>query len=67
VWDRMNVKDRRELLGLRFHALALSRDRSLVVYPAGADVGDLPTRGFKQEPVLEPFPTPPSGARLLAL
>jgi site-specific DNA recombinase len=67
VWDRMNVKDRRELLGLRFHALALSRDRSLVVYPAGADVGDLPTRGFRREPVLEPFPTPPSGAGLLAL
>ena len=67
AWERMSNGDRRELLGLRFHCLSLSRDRSLVVYPAGADVGDLPSRGFKRAPGLQPFPDPPDGARVLAL
>jgi len=62
----MGVQDRRELLGLRFHALALSRSRSLVVYPAGSDV-ELPTRGFKRAPALAPFPRVPGRARALAL
>jgi site-specific DNA recombinase len=66
AWERMGVQDRRELLGLRFHALALSRSRSLVVYPAGSDV-ELPTRGFKRAPVLAPFPAVPRRARSLAL
>jgi site-specific DNA recombinase len=66
AWERMTVQDRRELLGLRFHCLALGRDRSLVVYPAGADVA-VPRRGFKRAPVLEPFPAPPHGARVLTL
>jgi site-specific DNA recombinase len=67
AWDRMTVQDRRELLGLRFHCLALGRDRSLVVYPDGADVGDLPTRGYRKAPALAPFPATPRGARVLAL
>jgi hypothetical protein len=67
AWERMSVQERRELLSLRFHCLSLSRERSLVVYPAGSDVGDLPRRGFKRAPVLEPFPAPPDGARVLAL
>ena len=66
AWERMGVQDRRELLGLRFHALALSRSRSLVVYPAGSDV-ELPTRGFKRAPALAPFPGVPGRARVLAL
>ena len=66
AWDRMSAQDRRELLGLRFHCLALSRDRSLVVYPAGSEI-DFPRRGFKRVPRLEPFPAPPDGARVLAL
>ena len=66
AWERMGVQDRRELLGLRFHALALRRDLSLVVWPAGADV-DLPRRGFKQAPRLAAFPKPPASARSLAL
>lgn len=66
AWERMGVQDRRELLGLRFHALALGGDRSLVVWPAGSGI-DLPRRGFKRAPVLEPFPAPPRSARVLAL
>jgi site-specific DNA recombinase len=66
-WERMSTPDRRELLGLRFHCLSLSRERTLTVYPVGTDVGDLPRRGFKRAPVLEPFPAPPDGARVLAL
>lgn len=66
AWERMSVQDRRELLSLRFHCLALGRDRSLVVYPAGADV-ELPHRGFRRAPLLQPFPSCPDGARLLTL
>jgi DNA invertase Pin-like site-specific DNA recombinase len=66
AWERMTIQDRRELLGLRFHALALSRSRSLVVYPAGSDI-ELPTRGFKRAPVLVPFPAVPRRARSLTL
>ena len=66
AWERMSVQDRRELLGLRFHCLALGRDRSLIVYPAGSEV-DFPRRGFKRAPVLQPFPAAPDGARLLTL
>ena len=66
VWDRMGVQDRRELLGLRFHALALSRDRSLVVWPAGSDV-ELPRRGYGAAQPLRPFPGPPRGARKVTL
>jgi site-specific DNA recombinase len=66
AWERMAVQDRRELLSLRFHCLALGRDRTLVVYPAGTDV-EFPTRGFRRAPGLEPFPAAPAGARTLAL
>jgi site-specific DNA recombinase len=67
VWQRLSVQERRELLGLRFHALALSSEPlSIVVYPAGWDL-DLPRRGFKKAPVIEPFPDTPRGARVLAL
>ena len=66
AWDRMSIQERRELLGLRFHALALGGDRSLVVWSAGSDI-ELPRRGFKRAPVLEPFPAPPRGARTLTL
>ena len=66
AWDRMTVPQRRELLGLRFHSLALASDRSLVVWPAGSDV-DVPRRGFKTAPTLAPFPDPPRGARSLVL
>jgi hypothetical protein len=65
AWDRMSVQERRELLGLRFHALALGGDRSLVVWSAGSDI-ELPRRGFKRAPVLGPFPDAPRGGRVLA-
>jgi site-specific DNA recombinase len=68
AWDRMTTQDRRELLHVRFHALALSRSRRLAVYPAGADVGDLPRRGYRRNVrELVPFPDPPRGIRILAL
>jgi len=66
AWDRMGVQDRRELLGLRFHALALSRDRSVVVWPAGSDV-ELPRRGYGSAQPLRPFPDAPRGARKVTL
>jgi DNA invertase Pin-like site-specific DNA recombinase len=66
AWDRMGVQDRRELLGLRFHALALSRDRSLVVWPVGSDV-DLPRRGYGAALELRPFPDAPRSARKVAV
>ena len=67
AWERMTLQDRRELLGLRFDALALGRDRRLVVFAAGSGPLGLPRRGFKQAPVLEAFPDAPAGARVLAL
>jgi DNA invertase Pin-like site-specific DNA recombinase len=68
AWDRMSTQERRELLALRFHVLALSRSRRLAVYPAGADVGDLPRRGYRRNVrELVPFPDPPRGTRILAL
>lgn len=68
AWEQMSTRDRRELLGLRMDCVALRRDpSSVVVYPAGSGPADLPRRGFKTAPVLEPFPDPPNGARVLAL
>jgi site-specific DNA recombinase len=67
AWERMNPQERRELIGLRFDCLALSRDGSIVVYPAGTAPDRLPRRGFTRAPTLAPFPDPPSGARVLAL
>jgi DNA invertase Pin-like site-specific DNA recombinase len=65
AWERMTTVQRRELLGLRFDCLALRRDpRALVVYPAGTGPRDLPRRGFKQSPVLAPFPTTDVARRL---
>jgi site-specific DNA recombinase len=61
AWERMTVKDRRELLSLRFDCLALGRDPlTLTVYPSGTAPADLPRRGYKVGPTLEPFP--PSSA-----
>lgn len=68
AWERMSTRDRRELLGLRFDCIALSRDPvAIVAYPAGTGPTDLPRRGYKVAPVLGPFPDPPASARLLAL
>ncbi len=68
AWERMGVRDRRELIGLRIDTIALSRDpAAIVVYPAGTGPVDLPRRGFKSVPVVEPFPDAPRGARVLAL
>jgi DNA invertase Pin-like site-specific DNA recombinase len=66
AWERMGIQDRRELLHLRFHALDLSRDRALVVWPAGSDV-DLPRRGYGGAAGLAPFPKVPRRARSLTL
>jgi DNA invertase Pin-like site-specific DNA recombinase len=67
AWERMTTRDRRELLGLRFDAIAVRRDPpGLVAYPAGSGPKDLPRRGFKASPVLKPFPDAPKGARVLA-
>lgn len=66
AWERMTTRDRRELLSLRFDALALSRDpRQLVAYPAGTGPKDLPRRGFKSAPVLAPFPPAPKSAPIV--
>lgn len=68
AWERMSTRDRRELLGLRFDCIALRRDPvAIVVYPAGSGPDDLPRRGFKAAPVLEPFRDAPDASRLLAL
>lgn len=68
VWERMTTRDRRDLLGLRFDALAVRRDpRALIVYPAGTGPTDLPRRGFKREPRLDPFPEPPVQGHVLNL
>lgn len=67
AWERMSTQERRELLGLRFHVLALHHDHRLVVYPAGTFNGELPRRGFKTAPELVPFPKPPRGTRTLRL
>jgi site-specific DNA recombinase len=67
AWGRMTAQERRHLLALRFDCLALHRDGSIVAYPAGSGPDDLPRRGFKTAPVLEPFPDPPDGARTLSL
>jgi hypothetical protein len=67
AWERMTAQERRELLALRFDCLALRRDRSIVVYPAGTGPTELPRRGFTRAPEQAPFPDPPDGARLLAL
>lgn len=68
AWERMTTRDRRELLGLRIDTIALGRDPvGIVVYPAGTGPVDLPRRGFKVAPVLEPFPDAPRGARVLTL
>ena len=67
AWERMNIRERRELLGLRFDCLALGRGGRLVVYPAGRGPGGLPRRGFTRAPELTPFPDPPRGTRVLAL
>lgn len=68
AWERMTTRDRRELLSLRFDALALSRDPArLVTYPTGSAPGDLPRRGFKSAPVLHSFPAPPATSAVLTL
>lgn len=68
VWERMTTPQRRELLGLRFDALALARDPyTLTAYPAGTAPADLPRRGFKSSPTLKPFPDAPKGAPVLAI
>jgi site-specific DNA recombinase len=67
AWERMTTQERRELLGLRLHCLALRRDRRLVVYPVGVDVGELPRRGFKTAPEIVPFADPPRGTRTVRL
>jgi DNA invertase Pin-like site-specific DNA recombinase len=67
AWTRMSIQQRRELLGLRFDCLALRRDRSIVVYPAGTAPTDLPRRGFTRAPELVAFPDAPDGSRVLTL
>ncbi len=68
AWESMSVQDRRELLALRFDAIALRRDPAgLVVYPVGTAPGDLPRRGYRKSPALRPFPDAPKGARVVAL
>lgn len=67
AWERMVTADRRELLGLRFDALALRRDRTVVVYTAGSAPPGLPRQGFRRDPQLVPFPDPPTSARVLSL
>jgi len=68
AWESMSVQDRRELLALRFDAIALRRDPAgLVVYPVGTAPGDLPRRGYRKAPMLRPFPDAPEGARVVAL
>jgi hypothetical protein len=66
AWERMNVLERRELMSKRFHAISLSRDGALVVWPAGSTV-ELPSRGYGQARDLGPFPAAPDGAGALAL
>ena len=67
AWERSATHNRRDLLGLRFECLALTRERQLIVYPVGAGPSDLPRRGFRRVPELRPFPDPPDEARVLAL
>jgi Recombinase zinc beta ribbon domain/Recombinase len=67
AWEKMTTQERRELLGLRFHFLAVRSDRRVVVFEPGDFPGELPRRGFKQAPELCPFPNPPRGARVLRL
>ena len=52
AWERMDTQERRELLALRFDCLAISRDGSIVAYPAGTAPSDLPRRGFDHCPRL---------------
>jgi DNA invertase Pin-like site-specific DNA recombinase len=68
AWERMTTRERRELLGLRFDAIAANREpRSLTIYPAGMGPADLPRRGFKSSPELASFPEAPKGTRAIRL
>jgi DNA invertase Pin-like site-specific DNA recombinase len=66
AWGRMTTLERRQLLALRFDALAVGRDY-VTVYPDGTAPAGLPRRGFRRSPELAPFPDPPRRARVLAL
>jgi hypothetical protein len=67
AWERMTLAERRELIGLRFDCLALSRERSLVAYPSGTAPDGLPRRGYSRDARLAPFPDTPADARVLTL
>jgi Recombinase zinc beta ribbon domain len=65
-WERMSVRDRRELMSLQIDVIALRRDRSFVVYPAG--LGPVhPRQGIAEALELGPFPDPPPGVRVGSL
>jgi len=67
VWEGMTTRERRDLLGARFDALALKRDpHELVAFPAGTAPADLPRRGYKRSPELRPFPDTLTGSLLVA-
>jgi len=57
TWEDMSTRERRDLLGARFDALALRRDpRELVAFPAGTAPDGMPRRGYRRRPELRPFP-----------
>jgi site-specific DNA recombinase len=66
-WERMTTGDRRELMAMKIDVIALRRDRSFVVYPAGLGP-EHPRRGTIDRPTeIRGFPNPPRGVRVGSL